>query len=141
MILIDTNILIHSNLATSPHYSNVTAKLLQFAQQDEELAICPQVLYEFYVVATRPETKNGLGIANDKALEEIDRFMEIYTFIEDPLILFNTWLGLMKQYGSLGKTAHDGRIFAFMQAQAIENIYTLNPNDFNRYTDIISVLQ
>ena len=60
MILVDTNILIHSNLPTSPHYENVTGRLLQFAEEDEELVICPQVIYEFYVVATRTQTKKWI---------------------------------------------------------------------------------
>ena len=140
MILLDTNIFIHGNQASSPHYVTITERLIEFADNNEELAICPQVLYEFYVVATRSPNKNGLGISNGDALVEIDKFMGVYTFIEDPVNLFTTWFQLMKQYHSAGKAEHDGRLVAFMQAQAIDQIYTMNPGDFNRYADIITIL-
>lgn len=141
MILVDTNILIHSNLSSSQHYAPVTARLLHFAEQEEELVICPQVLYEFYVVATRPQNKNGLGITNKAALTEMDKLMGVYTFVEDPSNLFNTWLRLMNQYDCHGKIAHDGRLVAFMQAHAINRLYTLNADDFTRYADIITILK
>ena len=60
MILLDSNILIHGNQNSSPHFPVVTNKLLQLISKDEELVICPQVLYEFYVVATRPNKQNKI---------------------------------------------------------------------------------
>jgi hypothetical protein len=52
MILLDINILIHGNQPKSPHFNSITQRLIEFAENDEDLIVCPQVLYEFYVVAT-----------------------------------------------------------------------------------------
>ncbi len=50
MILLDTNILIHGNQPGSPHYNLITQRLIEFAENGEDLIVCPQVLYEFCLV-------------------------------------------------------------------------------------------
>ena len=141
MILLDTNILVHGNQETSPHYTAIIQKLVEFADNNEELAICPQVLYEFYVMATRPaESRGGLGLSSDEALEQIEKFQSTYTFIDDPDNLFAAWRQLMVKYGSQGTAGHDARLVAFMQTQSIDQIYTMNSKHFTRYADIITVL-
>ncbi len=136
MILLDTNILVHSKQATSPHFAEVKQRLTELIQDDEELAICPQVVYEFYVVATRPQNQNGLGISCADALTEIHDLLDVYTFINDPDNLFTIWHALIQQFQTLGKNAHDTRLIAFMQSQGIERLYTLNGYDFDHYTHI-----
>jgi predicted nucleic acid-binding protein len=140
MILLDTNVLIHSKLATSRHYAAVTERLTKFYENEEDLVICPQVLYEFYVVATRPSDKNGLGIGCQDALNEIDNLQETFTLISDPTDLFINWMNLVKKYQTLGKPAHDTRLVAFMQGHGITHIYTLNPADLVRYNSVITIL-
>lgn len=140
MILLDTNILIHSNQPASPHFAGITQRLIDFAAGNEDLAVCPQVLYEYYVVVTRPQGENGYGISSEDAVAQIDNFRNIYTFIDDPVNLFTEWQQLIHRYDTIGKQAHDTRLVAFMQAQAIDRIYTMNAVDFNRYADIITVL-
>lgn len=140
MILLDTNILVHSKLASSPHYSKVTQRLTDFYEYNEELIICPQVLYEFYVVATRPANKNGLGISSHEALTEINNLQETFTLISEPEGLFSDWMSLLQKYQTLGKSAHDTRLVAYMIGHGISHIYTLNPADLNRYNGEITVL-
>jgi len=140
MILLDTNILIHSKLAASPHYAKVTQRLTHFYEDNEELIICPQVLYEFYVVATRPANKNGLGVSSHDALHEINNLQETFTLISDPAGLFVDWMSLLQKYQTLGKSAHDTRLVAFMMGHGIKHIYTLNPADLNRYNGEITIL-
>jgi predicted nucleic acid-binding protein len=141
MILLDTNILIHSNQHISPHFNTITNRLIDFADSDEELVVCPQVLYEFYVVATRPvEARGGLGISSKDALSQIQKFHTNYLFIHDSQDLFSIWLQLIKKYGSLGTSAHDTRLVAFMKSQKIDQLYTMNRRHFNRYAHIITIL-
>ena len=140
MILLDANILIHANQPASPHYPAITQRLTELAENNEDLAVCPQVLYEYYVVATRPLAQNGYGISADDAIEQITIFKTGYTFIDDPENLIAEWQAIITKYKTIGKTAHDARLVALMQAQAIDRIYTMNPGDFNRYADIITVL-
>ncbi len=141
MILLDSNILIHGNQNSSPHFPVVTNKLLELIGSNEELIICPQVLYEFYVVATRPASqRGGLGLTNNDALGLIEKFQSVYTFIDDPFDLFINWLGIVQAYSIIGVSGHDARIVAFMKAHQLGKLYTLNSNDFKRYNDIIEMV-
>jgi predicted nucleic acid-binding protein len=141
MILLDANILVFATQAASPNHQAVTQRLAQFVTENEDIAVCPQVLYEFYVTATRPATsRNGLGLSSDDAMTLVDSIKSTYTFIDDPVNLFGEWQSIITKYKTIGKQAHDARLVALMQAQAIDTIYTMNPGDFNRYTDIITVL-
>ena len=140
MILLDANILVHSKQPASPHYQAITQMLTDFAENSEDLAVCQQVLYEYYVVATRPAAQNGYGISADDAIDQINDFKSAYTYINDPDNLLAEWQSIIVKYKTIGKTAHDARLVALMHAQSIDRIYTMNPGDFNRYADIITVL-
>ncbi len=65
MILLDTNILTCIKQAAHPDYARVTQRLIGYLMADVELVVCPQVLYEFYVVATRP-SYNHCELVNNK---------------------------------------------------------------------------
>jgi predicted nucleic acid-binding protein len=140
MILLDTNILIASKQAGRLEYESVTKRLAALIENNEELIICPQSIYEFYVVSTRPENKNGFGMTCAQALAEIKDLHETYTFMNDPFDLFDNWHQLIKQYNTVAKPAHDCRLVAFMQAHKIDRMYTLNHADFKRYNDIIKII-
>lgn len=140
MILLDTNILIASKQAGRPEYDAVTMRLAALIENNEELIICPQSIYEFYVVSTRPKIKNGFGMTCTKALEEIQDLHKTYTFMNDPVNLFDNWHQLIQQYNTVAKPAHDCRLVAFMQAHKIDRMYTLNHADFKRYNDIITLV-
>ena len=140
MILLDTNILIHANQPASPHYATITHKLNEFAKNKQELMICSQVLYEYYVAVTRPLTQNGYGLSSEDAIVQINIFKSAYTFIDDSENIFAEWVSIINKYKTMGKSAHDARLVAVMQVQSIHQIYTMNPGDFNRYADIIAIL-
>jgi predicted nucleic acid-binding protein len=141
VILLDTNILTCTKQAAHPDYTRVTEQLIQYITEEIELVVCPQVLYEFYVVATRPSTaRGGLGLTSEEAIREIQAFQQTYSFIDDPAELFYNWRDLIVRYGTQGLPAHDTRLVAFMQAHQINQLFTLNPADFNRYSDIITIL-
>ena len=140
MILLDTNILTTAKQPQRPLYNQVTNQLTQFIRQKRELIICPQNIYEFYAVATRPLSQNGFGYSGEDTMKEVQDLLGTYTFLNDPADLFINWQQLIHRYKPLGKTAHDAKLVAFMKGHEIQEIYTLNPGDFNSYADLITVL-
>jgi predicted nucleic acid-binding protein len=140
MILLDTNILTASKQSGHPDFVKVTDGLKQFITDDEDLVICPQNLYEFFVASTRPKANRGLGLSKEKALEEIESLKNTYRLIADPENLFDTWLQVINDHEVSGKQGHDARLAAFMVAHGIDRIYTMNIQDFNRYAGIITIL-
>ncbi|MFT4019843.1 MAG: type II toxin-antitoxin system VapC family toxin [Agriterribacter sp.] len=140
MILLDTNILTASKQSNHPDYSKVVARLQQFVTSNEELVICPQNLYEFFVASTRPITNRGLGFTQKQALTEIENLKQTYSFLTDPDTLYDEWTNIISAYEVSGKQGHDARIVAFMKGKGINKLYTNNVQDFSRYAGIITIV-
>ncbi len=140
MILIDTNIILRSKQSGSSHHKEVTAKLLKLVEDGEELVICPQIIYEFYVVATRPHDKNGFGLLAETAIGEIENILSTYSMLAETDQVYFNWVKLISDYKVIGKSAHDARIVAFMISNSISSLYTLNKKDFERYHSIIELI-
>ncbi len=105
----------------------------------EELVIVPQVLVEFWAVATRPTNVNGLGMTTDKAENELKNLQKLFTVLPENQRIFDEWKTIVTKYKVSGKVAHDARIVAAMTVHKVENILTLNPNDFKRFNEIKAV--
>ena len=140
MILIDTNIILRSKQSSSEHFERVTRKLIELTIKGEDLIICPQVIYEFYVVATRPVANNGLGLNYSQGLLEVNNLLETYSFIPEDSRVFPIWKGLIETFHVIGKPAHDLRLVAFMQVHSISKFYTLNKKDFRRFEPILELI-
>lgn len=101
-----------------------------------ELAVCAQVLTEFWVVATRPVNVNGYGLTPAEVDAHIADFLELFTLLPDPPDLFERWRALVVAHKVCGKPAHDARLAALMGAYAVGRILTFNPRDFRRFPGI-----
>jgi len=97
----------------------------------------PQNFYEFWVVATRPTSQNGLGFAPAQAQAELARLKAVFIFIDDTPAVFPQWERLVVQHQVSGKNAHDARLVAAMLVHGISQILTFNISDFRRYQSII----
>ncbi len=97
------------------------------------LVVAPQSLYEFWVVATRPQNVNGLELSIERALQEVTAIREAFTVLPDPPGLLDDWLDLCRTHGVSGKNAHDARLAAYARLCGIPTLVTLNARDFARY--------
>ena len=59
--LLDTNILLRASDRSSSRYDLAVNSVASLIIQGHECIITPQILIEFWVVATRPIEVNGLG--------------------------------------------------------------------------------
>lgn len=69
--------------------------------------IVPQVLYEYWVVATRPVELNGLGLTTDQARLAVDEFATNLTLLLDERGIFVNWLSLVTDHSVNGKKLAD----------------------------------
>ena len=134
--LADTSLILRLNEPRSPLFKIVGNAVDKLQENGGDLFVVPQVLVEFWVVATRPKNVNGLGFTVDEAEQEIDRLQQLFTVLPENENIFNRWKTLVTQYKVSGKVAHDARIVAAMIEHGIENILTLNPGDFKRFEEI-----
>lgn len=135
-LLVDTNVLLRSVQLSHPHHRAAYDAIHQFAAAQHELCVVPQVLYEFWAVATRPRDVNGIGLSPQQAEQELRVLLPSLTLLEDGVGLFSIWLRLVLSRGVSGKQTHDARLVAAMQLHQIEHILTFNRADFSRYPEV-----
>ena len=136
----DSNIVLRLVNKKDPNHLNVSQTLKKLESDGETIVIIiPQILVEFWVVATRPIDVNGLGMMTDEAEKELENLQKLFTVLPENERIFDEWKRLVARYKVSGKPSHDARIVAAMKVHRIENILTLNPNDFKRYTEIKAV--
>ena len=67
--LLDTNILARYSQATHPLHAPTLSTLKRLREQNHDLCIVPQVVYEYWAIATRPAENNGLSFSTDETNE------------------------------------------------------------------------
>lgn len=134
--LLDTNLLLRlANRADTQHLI-VRRMLKTLFNQRAVVHVVPQVLYEFWVVATRPARNNGLGFNIEDANRTITKWVRVLKLTEDEPGISAIWLDLVNRYKISGKPAHDARLVAAMIHHKIDRLLTFNDADFKRFTEI-----
>lgn len=136
MILVDTNVLLRVVQPSHSQHAASLAALSQLRLANETLCIVPQVLYEYWVVATRPHNVNGLGMTTAEAERDVVKLVERFRLLRDERGVFDRWQQLVTRYEVLGKNAHDARLVAAMQRHSITRLLTFNWSDFARLPGI-----
>ena len=98
--------------------------------------IVPQVIYEYWVVATRPANQNGLGQDPMSTRQAVNEFIFIFLLLRDERGIFARWLDIVSTNLVTGKSAHDARLVAAMKRHGLTHIVTFNTQDFARYNGI-----
>ena len=139
MILIDTNVLLRT--AQPGHSHNAVARdALKWARRLGDVpCIVPQVIYEYWVVATRPVSKNGLGLTVADAESDIEQIVGQFHLFRDERTIFDRWQQIVVQHNVEGKTAHDARLVAAMSRHGVDHLLTFNSRHFQRFPSIVVV--
>jgi predicted nucleic acid-binding protein len=94
------------------------------------------VLYEFWAVATRPDSENGLGLTTAEARDELVRIKRLFSILPDTPAILPLWEELVACHDVKGKNSHDARLVASMKVHNITHVLTFNGPDFARYPGI-----
>jgi len=138
-ILIDTNVLLRSAEPGHAHYQSSVDSIDIFRRTGHELTIVPQVLYEFWSVATRPIANNGLGMSPVDAHSELESIKSLFRLLRDERGIYAIWAQLVLTNSVKGKQAHDARLAAATQRHNVSHLLTFNTADFTRYSFVIAV--
>jgi predicted nucleic acid-binding protein len=138
-ILVDTNVLMRSAHPNHPQQQVAAFAVTSLRSAGHELAIVPQVLYEFWVASTRPVAQNGLGFSAQQADDELRVAETLYSILFDDATIVETWRKLVVNYNVLGKPAHDARLVAAMLRHGVTHLLTFNTGDFERFTEITAL--
>lgn len=138
-VFLDTNILVAATVATHPSHPVATALLDKLEAEGTPFCISPQVCREFLVVLTRNPVE-GRAFTVEEALSALDTWRSACTLIEETAAVHVELLALVRERQVRGKQVHDANIVASMRTKGITRLATLNPADFERYEDDISIL-
>jgi predicted nucleic acid-binding protein len=128
--LLDTNIILRFTDADSAESTMVNDVIVHILERGGQCCITAQIVIEFWVVATRPVTVNGLGWDVEKTERAVQLLINQFEWLEEIPDIFTQWLSLVKIHKISGKRTHDLRIQAVMLAHNISHILTFNPKDF-----------
>ena len=131
--LLDTNVVLRLIDRNDPDHTLCQQAVERLIQQQHEPCLAPQVLVEFWVVATRPMENNGFGWSPVETNRHLDDLCRLFRLLPEPRALFDRWRQMVVARKVHGKRAHDARLAAFMVLHGIANVLTLNPRDFNGF--------
>jgi predicted nucleic acid-binding protein len=133
--LVDTNILLRMTQPHSPQ-AQIAERALGVLRRDREtLHIASQNIFEFWVVSTRPNSENGLGLTVEQAWQEVTRLKRLFDLLPE-LPLQSEWERIIVGFRVAGKNGHDARLVAAMAVNGLASILTFNVQDFARYSSI-----
>ena len=138
-ILIDTNILLRLLQPHHPHSAVAERAVRTLRTRNESLNVTPQNLMEFWAVATRPASDNGLGMIAENAAAELTSFQRLFTLLPETASVFQEWERVVSKHQVSGKNTHDAHLVAAMNVYGITRILTFNVQDFTRYSEISAV--
>jgi predicted nucleic acid-binding protein len=128
--LLDTNILLYLANPAAVEHGAAKAAITRMLVGGDQLATAVQVLCEFWSVATRPVSANGLGWTVIQTRTAIDGLRARFALLADPPEVIDYWVDLVVTHELKGKRVHDAHLLATMKANGVSRLLTLNAADF-----------
>ncbi len=135
-VLIDSNVLLRSLHPGHPHYAPAENSIASLRLRNETLCVAPQVLIEFWAVATRPRDDNGLGLPPARVAAELTSLRRLFRLLPSTPDVLEAWQRLVVNLGVLGKQTHDAHLVAIMEVYSVASILTFNGGHFERFPGI-----
>lgn len=129
MILLDTNVLLYSVNRATPQHADARALLGFCAAGSVPGVVVPQVLLEFYAIATSSR-RIARPLTPQQARTEIDGFCRRLAVRSVPVNSFDALLTLLDSRPVTGHQVFDHLLVAQMRSLGIGDICTYNAADF-----------
>jgi predicted nucleic acid-binding protein len=138
-VFVDTNILLRAFHSTFPEHEGVRTLVDQLLNEDCELWISRQVIREYLVQVTHPNTFSP-PLTIDQVIRQLAQIEALFRIADDTHDVTAHLLVLLQTVPTRGKQIHDANIVATMRANAIDTLLTPNHDDFRRFEDQITIL-
>ncbi len=132
-ILVDTNLLLRRVEPGHPDHPTAIDCVARLRRAGEALCVTPQNIAEFWNVATRPITSNGLGFDVAAVEGEASRLERLFLLLPEVPAIFEAWKALVLEHRVRGAKVFDARLVATMRVHGVERILTFNTADFVRF--------
>ena len=133
---VDTNILLTASDSDRDHHAVCHEWLRSAYSGKHSLFLNGQVLREYLVVATRPNSENGLGMQPTAAQSNVVEFRKCIHLLDEKSGVSQTLLELVNQNHLKGKRIHNANIVATMMENGLIQILTINGKDFSKFKEV-----
>lgn len=137
-LFVDTNILIYASVAAAPFHDQAMDAINAAHQSERPLWLSRQVLREFIVARTRPQTF-AQPSTSDVVIERVRYLEDRFQIADDTAAVTEQLIKLLRDFKIGGKQVHDANIVATMLANGIACLLTHNVKDFTRFDRIIQI--
>ena len=129
---LDTNVLLRARIKSQDLHQEATKMLDTQLNNGAELWISRQVIREFLVHITRPQSvSQPMTVLEAEA--EINLLQSVFVVADETAAVTARLLQLIKQYPTGGKQIHDANIVATMSVNGIDTLLTQNIADMKRF--------
>jgi predicted nucleic acid-binding protein len=136
LVVVDTNVL----LAATDRSRAAHLAATEFLNEDERrLALTPQIVREYLVVATRPVDVNGFGLSGQDAVANVTQFLEDMDLLSEDGATTRGLMDLVVRDAVAGKQVHDANVVAVALSHRASAIVTDNMRHFTRFAGLIVV--
>jgi predicted nucleic acid-binding protein len=132
-VLVDTNVLLRRTQPLHEHFSLAVESVARLLERGDDVCFTPQIVAEFWSVATRPLANNGLGFTLAQVSAEVAKFEAVLTLLPDSPMAYPAWRRLVAANDVKGVQVHDARLVASMSAHGVRRVLTFNAADFARF--------
>ena len=137
-VLLDTNVLLRLSDPADAQYAVADGAVDALLAGGHEVVLVPQVLYEYWAVATRAvgTRLNGLGLTVEEAESHVRRFRALFPVLEDESGVFRTWFDFVVDNRITSRKSFDVRLAASCAALGLSHVLTFNGRDFRGFAGV-----
>jgi predicted nucleic acid-binding protein len=133
--ILDTNVLVAATAPVRPGHEAAWRLL----DGSDRLAVTPQVVREFLVVATRPREVNGLGLPAEIAVANVETYLERLALPPEDARVVTRLRSLVVAGRARGVAIHEANIVASAMVHGATRIVTDNVRHFERFADLVTI--
>jgi predicted nucleic acid-binding protein len=137
---VDTNVLVYATVAEAPHHGEARAALRSCSSRNTALWISRQIIREYLAVMSRPQAFSA-PLSRVALVDRMIDFEARFRIAESGTEVARRLGGLLRTHDFGGRQVHDANIVATMLAYGIPLLLTFNRSDFDRFLDVIEILE
>jgi len=138
-VFVDTNVLLRARSKTAQLHQQANQLVSEQRQAGAELWVSRQILREYAMQVTRPQTDMKLLSAVELEIE-LEAIQTFFRVADETAAVTKQWIALLKQFPTGGKQVHDANIVATMLVNNIGTLLTNNISDMKRFESLITII-
>ena len=139
--LLYTNILLAATDEGRSEHARARAILAEWPAAGTVLYTSGQILREYLCVATRPVSRNGLGMKQSDAISNVRALQGRLSLLDEGPKVTARLLQLLDTVLCSGKHVHDANVVATMLVHGVDTLATINVSDFERFADHVTIVE